>query len=278
MILTSVVEEMGKKKSKKKGAEQMSTAGVALVSDSSLPGPVVENAVLNPTLSTPTQSQILVQHTPMVVFQKAEADMLIATRANLLEENDRLKVQLHSLLHEAQESNIRIKQKDLEIDELRRENEKLRERIKELESDVHTLKSEVRYLNGKVANSDLKEEYGKFVIALQDLNRIYSLERHSLLSSSTRSRMCKLRSSRIESFHYIYECDSIDVQKYKQLKALSELKRDMTPECRAVFAKKNGDSFLSEIINCLASVVPKTSVTIADAEKSEADDWWDDVV
>jgi len=186
----------------------------------------------------------------MAMIPRAELEILLVTRNQLIEENSSLKSQLSRLLNEAQESYIRIKQKDIEIEELRRENEQLRKRIIELESTVasHASKishqaseishqaseishqaSEISHLKSVINDMKVQDECNKFVIAIQDLNSRYNLETDPKLLS-IKKKIRSLRTARVSSFHYILEDDDWSVASYKVSVTLSKIRDNMTKE------------------------------------------------
>jgi len=119
---------MGGNKSKKSSSPAVNVSSSDNIAVSSISHPLTDQT---PTLNvTPAPTQAMVQQTvPMAIIPRAELDILLVTRNQLIEENSSLKSQLSRLLNEAQESYIRTKQKDIEIEELRRENEHLRKSL-----------------------------------------------------------------------------------------------------------------------------------------------------
>jgi len=222
--------------------------------------------------STVTQN-IIQQSIPMVVLPKGDLDALMATRNKLLEENSALRSQLASLSNEVTESNARIKQNDMEIDVLKREH--LRTRIAVLEATVVSLVATVKELKDKNEISEVKSEFEKYIIALQDLNSLHELENHSSLPVECKTNLKKLQSFRVSSchFHYILDDDEAHVIQHKENLIQLKLTTEMSDPCKLKFEKRFGRDFLETIVRCLSgssSVAP----AVPDDEKTEADDWW----
>eukprot|EP01036_Dinobryon_divergens_P041243 gene41243-54646_t len=260
-------------------ATPLTPDSAAAVGSVNIPPCVTEN-VGTEILSAAPQQQLTFQANAVVsiIIPKADVDNLINQRNAVAQENEILKFRLNQLLSEKSDSMNTISQKDreiqqrdkviqqrdIEIEELRRENEDLKWRIKNLEDEIATQGKEIEKLK-------VMGEFEKFLVVIQDLNSRHSLEGKCIA-------LKKLRYMRVSAFHYITNEDSQQLVDYKAEIAIFRLNQVMTPGCEALFVKKFGSSFLSDLKKTLAGVVSspqKTASLLAQDEMSEADDWWD---
>ena len=230
----------------------------------------------------------------MQILPKLEVDNLINQRNAAVKENIDLKFRLNTLLSEKSNSMIALSQKereinqrdevieqrDAEIAELRGVNKDLKQRIQDLEAEnenlimrIRALEGQINELNSKVNNMIAKDEFEKFLVAIQDLNSIYTLEKKF-------SKLSGLRFTRVSAFHYIKKkVDSQQLVSYKKDIVISRLKTGMTQGCKSLFVKKFGSTFLSELVAALSSVPdlspPATASSLTPDEQSDAVDWWD---
>ena len=237
----------------------------------------------------------------MQILPKLEVDNLINQRNAAVKENIDLKFRLNTILSEKSNSMIALSQKereinqrdevieqrDAEIAELRGVNNDLKQRIQDLKQRIQDLEAEnenlimriralegqINELNSKVNNMIAKDEFEKFLVAIQDLNSIYTLEKKF-------SKLSGLRFTRVSAFHYIKKkVDSQQLVSYKKDIVISRLKTGMTQGCKSLFVKKFGSTFLSELVAALSSVPdlspPATASSLTPDEQSDAVDWWD---
>lgn len=245
------------------------TAPPATTPTLGIASPTAPVAIQSATPTAITQT-VIQQAVPMAILPQAEFQNLIMTRNSLMEENATLKQRLTILLNEATESNLRIKQKDVEIEELRRENSELKARIAALELQNEELVH-------RVENLEYQNEYNKFLVVLQDLNRFLKLEKEESLPIAIRRKIRVIRSSRVANCHYILEDDEDVVVEYKKDKAMEKIK-EMSVKCRNIFMKKNGPDFLETLERCITSkcVVSASERRIRDDDRIDADEWWED--
>ena len=220
------------------------------------------------TTTTTTPTTTTTTFTEMALMSKSEAESLLLVR----KENETLKLRLNELLQESTESHIRIIQKDLEIEILKRENADLKLQITELEKKVNFLTSDAIILHSRLEILELEREYNKFLIPLKDLNKLCQIEQDNGLSFAFRKKMNKLRKFRVESFHYIDDDDEVEVQDYKKFSTISNLNSKMSPACRLKFQKLYGVDFLQIFANYFKNLAHPAP--ISPEEQSEADDWW----
>ena len=152
---------------------------------------------------------------------------------------------------------IKINQaQQLEIVSLKEENKILKEEIKELKADNKSLHDKVDILLEK-------EEYNNLIIAIQDINRIYSLE-YKLKNSS----FTNLRTNRNDNFHYILDNDSQELKDAK-ITVLYERLQNMKNSIR----KKMNRQYPNVIQDVLSEIAPVQP--LSDKVLEKANDWWD---
>lgn len=184
----------------------------------------------------------------------------------LRKENIELKAKISTLyqnekiLEELRVENKELKSKNetlqKEIEELKRENSALKLRIKELENDVKELRT-------KVNKMERTQSIQKYIIAIQDVNRLRQLEK-------TIPILKDLRSSRNETSHYIDEnIDSKSLQQEK-LNVLSEKLHNMDSE-----VKKHFDFMYPNLIKDIIPHINTGIKSIDEKDIYKATYWWE---
>ena len=130
-------------------------------------------------------------------------------------------------------------------------------RIQDLELDISKLQQGYDKLMAK-------DEFEKFLVAIQDLNSLYRLEKV----------FKELENLRDTAFHYIRDGDYEPLKHYKAREVVFRLQK-MSQGCKLLFKKNFGSSFLSDLNKVLTdNVKPQAAIAPLPDEKSEADDWW----
>jgi archaellum component FlaC len=182
-------------------------------SSASVSDETVEPASVTPAESASTTSfstspvsplQNAYEASIMQILPKLEVDNLINQRNAAVKENIDLNFRLNTLLSEKSNSMITlsqrereikqrdkiIEQRDVEIAELRGVNKDLKQRIQDLEAKYENLnmriralegetddsKRQINELNSKVNKMIAKDEFEKFLVAIEDLSSLYTLE------------------------------------------------------------------------------------------------------
>ncbi|ATZ81074.1 hypothetical protein BMW23_1029 [Bodo saltans virus] len=177
----------------------------------------------------------------------------------LREENKMLKNKLKSLEkqinilniknteHEKEYKNLKTEHEDLKInhenlkiehEDLKINHENLKTEHEDLKINHENLKTE--HINLKIDHNDLKNEiqnmknnktFDKFIIAIQDLNRLELLE--TKVSNSTKEILQELRDDRIDDCHYINDNDTQQRKDdkrnilYDEIKSMPQSIKDM---------------------------------------------------
>jgi hypothetical protein len=172
--------------------------------------------------------------------------------------------------------------KDIEIEELRRENAELKNRVSSLEAQVSQQASEIlqlqteilqqvskiSHLQAYVSQQRIKMKSEVFITALQDRNAIYQLEQQS----PSRYDLRELRNS---LSHYIKYRDSAELVKISML--IKKLQTDMSVACRSRFQRNIGETFVNDVVQLLSWNLGNGNVSsISSVEKKRADGWWDE--
>jgi chromosome segregation ATPase len=214
-----------------------------------------------------------------------ELNQLIQDRNNLIETVRTRDREIQCLQTQVRDHFDEVLLKENELKRLKEENEMLKQRLKHVEDQLaattadlvstrSTLASTTSELSKailRIESLEVKQEFDKYVVSIQDINRAFELERKmSRFSNPLR----KLRSARVESCHYINEKD--DSRSVMWLKASKAAERidSMSTLCREKFELKYGQNFLNEIKKYIGSI-PKEA-PCSDEESSEVDDFWND--
>ena len=174
--------------------------------------------------------------------------------------------------------------KDIEIEELRRENAELKNRVSSLEAQVSQQASEIlqlqteilqqvskiSHLQAYVSQQRIKMKSEVFITALQDSNAIYQLEQQS-------PSMYDLRELQNSLSHYIKYRDSAELVNYKISMLIKKLQTDMSVACRSRFQRNIGETFVNDVVQLLSWNLGNGNVSsISSVEKKRADGWWDE--
>jgi hypothetical protein len=171
----------------------------------------------------------------------------------VLSENTLLKLKISELCNTNIVLMETIKSNELTIQQLKEENIMLKEKIKSLEHKIDKLENTIHKL-------ELKDEYNKFMIAIQDINSMYSLER---INSSFRD----LREDRVDTCHYIKENDPQDLKDAK-IKILYDKLQTMNNSIREDF----DDLYPNVIDEVLKHLTIKS---VSDKLMKRVNKWWD---
>lgn len=174
---------------------------------------------------------VLGLHPELAIVNK---DEIVSLRTN----KTVMETQISCLKHENNKYFDTITKKDIDIENLKKENEKLKLQLEELQQKYQNLKSEHDSL--KNDHDDLKKEvqkmkdnkaFDRFVIAIQDLNREESLEKK--VNPATKTILQELKNDRIGDCHYINDNDSQQKKDdkrnilYDEIKNMSKNIKDM---------------------------------------------------
>jgi len=192
----------------------------------------------------------------IVGISKDGFDRILREKNELLIENETLKKRIADLFGEAEVRHNMIMTLEVTLSELREENQLLKDKLKNVETRLDELD-----LQNK--NSNLRHEYGKWLIALQDLNSHLRLEHHV-------PNLKFLRQDRVGQAHYIDDNDSTELKNFK-IALLRGKMGVMSLECQGKLEKKFGSNFLRSVEGRIPSI---GSVTVSPAAESDAEDWW----
>jgi hypothetical protein len=213
----------------------------------------------------------------------------------LLNDNERLRKEIQILTNNEQILHEVILDKDKTINELREENKKLREKLESLEKQIDVLsaqsiKQEKEYNELKTQHIILnknhnalkddhnelknqftkmmnKQMFDKYIIAIQDLNKLENLE--TKLDSQTQKKLYKLKSNRIHECHYLDNLDSPDLIDDKRT-ILNEKIINMPLEIKTMFNK-----MYPELLNKIAPFIVNTKTTPSQQTIDNINYWWE---
>lgn len=240
------------------------------------------------------QQQVI--RVPMIIIQEQKY-VQEQKYAQLLKDNKDLNDQIHQLTKEktSMESNVTklmvdLMDKDHTIDILKRENKELRERIDQLEKENEELREQVKQLRRenealrervkqlendnivlKISSNktEMRFQRRKIITAIQDVNRIDSLERK--VNRIYRENLADLRDDRNTDSHYIQENrDVSDILRYKKF-ILAHKMSNLSQELKKSIEITYGNGFVNEIIKHIRIDEP----VISEENKERINEWWD---
>ncbi|RYG66380.1 hypothetical protein EON64_09920 [archaeon] len=149
-----------------------------------------------------------------------------------------------------------MQEKYSRIEELRRENEELKARLSQLENRLSHLENQL--------------SYGKLLISIQDLNSDDRLENVS--SPAISKTLVRLRKSRVNVAHYIFDEDTAPLRDYKKKVLLQKLREE---DNATLLVKKQGKELLTFLLSHLESKVGMADVSEVDVDDQEdVEKWW----
>ena len=116
------------------------------------------------------------------------------------------------------------------------------------------------------------KEYSKYLIALQDLNALYGLEK-LMPNPLAQSNLNKLRRKRNGGAHCIFDDDKEELKQYKTVSILDRLDL-MSPACVAKFTSTFDALFINELKAYFLNFSISGLILLDD--KEQADQWWTD--
>ncbi|ATZ80742.1 hypothetical protein BMW23_0696 [Bodo saltans virus] len=207
---------------------------------------------------------------------------------NLKNENIELKTKIAEFIKHKDDLMELITQKDRTIDELKKENAELKIKLEHLENEVKNVKEENIIIKQKhndleVKHNELKEKHNnlennfnkmiykqifdKYMIAIQDLNKLEQLE--SKLDQQTQNRLYQLKSNRIYECHYFDNLDSQNLIDDKRTILLEKID-NMPNEIKIIFNKR-----FPNLLNKITPYIIKTKTTPSQQTIDDINDWWD---
>eukprot|EP00597_Dinobryon_sp_UTEXLB2267_P003140 CAMPEP_0170072992 /NCGR_PEP_ID=MMETSP0019_2-20121128/10492_1 /TAXON_ID=98059 /ORGANISM="Dinobryon sp., Strain UTEXLB2267" /LENGTH=235 /DNA_ID=CAMNT_0010282241 /DNA_START=60 /DNA_END=767 /DNA_ORIENTATION=+ len=149
----------------------------------------------------------------------------------------------------------------------------LKQSVARLEGTVVSLQGEIEEMKVEIEEMKVEKEFSKYLVALQDMNSLYGLEK-VMENHLSKKNFAKLRQKRNSQSHYIIgnECD--DLKAYKAVSIRDRL-NTMSPACAAKFTKGFGPSFINAVKNHFSTFV--ATGQIAEVDKELADEWWTDL-
>jgi|LakMenEpi02Apr12_1017379.scaffolds.fasta_scaffold01958_1 uncharacterized protein YoxC len=170
-----------------------------------------------------------------------------------------------------------IKGNEQTIEALRKENEELKNRLKELEEKLNNitkehneLKIEHNKLKEDINTMKQKEQYKKYITAIQDINRLISLENKKYYNYDIKKNLEKLRNDRNYDSHYILEDnDNDDIKNDKRIILVEQLD-SMPNEIKNRFNKK----YPKLLENIIGYIEPNNNTISSKENEEEVREWW----
>jgi len=130
---------------------------------------------------------------------KDSYDKLYKEKQELILKNDEYRNRLTELLQTTEFHIALLKEKDVEIALLKKENEELKKRIEELEVKNKILERKNEILEDRVNKLEYEKMYNKYIVAIQDINSFLFLEKKA--DSPTSTYLNDLRTNRVDFSH-----------------------------------------------------------------------------
>jgi hypothetical protein len=189
----------------------------------------------------------------------------------LEQENLELKVKIIKL----EKDNTQLKQDNIQfkiqINELKEENKEIKQENILQTIQINELKEENKELKNKITNLENKEIINKIIYSIQDLNSFDKLE--TILNFPFNKYINKLRMSRNDFCHYIFENDSNDLINKKKECILFQLS-NLSDIVKIKLNKKFGNNFIDEIIKYLSNLQISYGY-LSDEDINDAEEWWE---
>ncbi len=185
----------------------------------------------------------------------------------LVEENFNLRNRLTELYRNEEKHKEIIRQNELTIQELRDENQMLKQKITELEKKITELENIIIKMDTKIINMEEKEQFNKFIIAIQDVNRLEHIE--TKLSGTERKILQRLRQTRVTECHYI-EDDYDDDDKNDRRTVLYDRIQNMSPQIRSRF-----ENMFPGLLKSIMGYIQQTKTYPSDDSMKYILNWWE---
>ena len=150
------------------------------------------------------------------------------TIEELREENNVLKIKLETLEKQISNLNKKDTEKEIKINELNNKNIKV-------EKEYNELKIKHEILEKKFNDKENKNTFNKFIIAIQDLNRLEKIE--TKVDGNLKIQLKNLRNKRVGDCHYLNDTDKLYEENFKRVILFDEIEL-MPDEIKNMFEKK----------------------------------------
>ena len=147
-----------------------------------------------------------------------------------------------SLFKIDQEAKVRMENEILEL------RQKVEGIIGNMQAQLNQMQAQNDNMQAQIGLIQADKEYSKYLIALQDLNALYSLEKSMLNTDGTSSKkiFAKLRQNRNGGAHCIFDEDCEELKQYKTVSILQRLD-SMSPACVQKFTSRFGALFINAV-------------------------------
>jgi hypothetical protein len=207
----------------------------------------------------------------------------------LVRENNNLNLQILKLSNGERILKEIIETRDQTIEELRKENAELQIRLKNLEIELNIVKINNCNLNDKnielenkitklmtnfnntqmsVDKLIAKQQYDKYVIAIQDVNSLIRME--TQVDATTRHELQNLRKNRNEDCHYMIKNDDANINDGKRVILYDRL-MNMPPLVKKMFDKNH-----PKLLDNITSLIRLSVVKLTVSAENEINEWWDE--
>ncbi len=153
----------------------------------------------------------------------------------------------------------------------------IQSRLATIQSGLATIQSDLATLlvrkESFEARVEAKQEYNRFLAAIEDMNRYFHLE-SSLPALANLQQGCNSTCL----FYFIEDTDSKSCAEWKVQKVLLEMK-NLSQLCRMRLSRKFGSDFLTKLEPVIQNLLDATTLAgVTEKEKSEVDDIWEELL
>ena len=230
----------------------------------------------------------------MMLIQKSQYDQLNNIKLeykNVIEINTKLKQEINTKYEENKKFTEIIQIYELEIKELKINNKELEKINKQLNDEIEYIKKENEELNkiileqnNKIKEQTIninelkndikiikqKEQYKKYITAIQDINRLISLENKKYYNYDIKKNLEKLRNDRNSDNHYILEDNDDDNLINDKRIILVEQIDNMPNEIKNRFNKK----YPKLLENIIGYIEPNNNIISSTENEEDVREWW----
>ena len=139
-----------------------------------------------------------------------------------------------------------------------------------MEAENQQLKTDMCEMKEELKQMKMSKHIDKLVIAIQDLNRYYKLEKNPHFSTEFKHNILLLRNSRVSECHYLLENEAEPLRLYKEYCTILKIK-NLNAEYKQYFEDDFDENILDELALNLGKFCP---TELSEKERRRADKWW----
>ena len=139
----------------------------------------------------------------------------------------------------------------------------MKNEIATLKDDNNTLKNNMKELKNKAI-------FGKYIIAIQDINRHYEMEKN-ITHPEIKKNLVKLRKYRVSEYHYVDEIDDNNILiNDKKTVLYNKINKEMSEDVKNMFNTK-----FPNVLNGVMSYIKQNLTNPSETTLNEIEEWWE---